>query len=145
LRIVIDTRARLSATSKLAKSAKELPTILVVSKSKRNDLSDLGVELMNVAHGTNGRIDMSAMLAELGRRGITRLLVEGGAQIHSTFLSGGLADRLELFTAPIMLGDDARGAAAAIGVAALREAPHFERTGLQRFGPDLLESFVRKA
>jgi diaminohydroxyphosphoribosylaminopyrimidine deaminase/5-amino-6-(5-phosphoribosylamino)uracil reductase len=105
----------------------------------------LGVEHISAALDGGGRIDMTAMLTELGRRGVTRLLVEGGARVHASFLSGGLADRLEVFTAPIVLGGEARDAAAAIGLSDISQAPRFERIGRRRIGSDLLESFARKA
>ncbi len=145
IRIVLDTKARLPAASKLAQSAKRIPTFLYANIAERPDLTALGVEVIRATLGDDERIDMAAMLGELGRRGVTRLLVEGGAHVHASFLSGGLADRLEVFTAPIMLGDDARGAAAAIGIADISQAPHFQRTGHRMIGSDLLESFARKA
>jgi len=145
LRVILDTQGRLAAASKIAQSAKALPTMLFTANSVRADLSDLGVEIVAAACGSDGRIDMAAMLRELAGRGVTRLLVEGGARVHASFLSGGLADRLELLTAPISLGGDAQGAAAAMALAEIARAPWFERTGSRRLGPDLLESFARKA
>jgi diaminohydroxyphosphoribosylaminopyrimidine deaminase/5-amino-6-(5-phosphoribosylamino)uracil reductase len=108
-------------------------------------LSALGVDLASCACGSDGQIDMAAMLRELARRGVTRVLVEGGARVHASFLSGGLADRLEVFTGPIVLGGDARGAAAAIGLSDISSAPRFERIGRRTIGSDLLETFARKA
>ncbi|MFD2356024.1 RibD family protein [Nonomuraea ferruginea] len=45
------------------------------------------------------------MLDDLGRRGIGRLMVEGGATIHTQFLTQGLADEIHLAIAPIFVGD----------------------------------------
>jgi 5-amino-6-(5-phosphoribosylamino)uracil reductase len=50
-------------------------------------------------------IDFGELLDDLGRRGITRLMVEGGGQIHTAFLSADLADELLLAVAPILVGD----------------------------------------
>ena len=52
-----------------------------------------------MARDVRGRPDIAAVLAALGARGVTRLLVEGGGAVHATFLDRGLADRLEVFTA----------------------------------------------
>ncbi|MQY23043.1 2,5-diamino-6-ribosylamino-4(3H)-pyrimidinone 5'-phosphate reductase [Nocardia sp. RB20] len=52
-------------------------------------------------------IDFGALLDDLGRRGITRLMVEGGGRIHTAFLSADLADELLLAVAPILVGDPA--------------------------------------
>ncbi|WP_067663488.1 RibD family protein [Nocardia miyunensis] len=52
-------------------------------------------------------IDFGALLDDLGRRGVTRLMVEGGGRIHTAFLSADLADELLLAVAPILVGDPA--------------------------------------
>jgi diaminohydroxyphosphoribosylaminopyrimidine deaminase/5-amino-6-(5-phosphoribosylamino)uracil reductase len=145
LRIVLDTQGRLPGTSKLAQTSKATPTIIFTANKSCEDLRKLGVEIVTATLGADGRIDMPAMLLKLGGRGVTRLLVEGGAHVHASFLSGGLADRMEVFTAPIVLGGDARAAAAATGLSDLARAPRFERVATRRLGPDLLESFARKA
>lgn len=48
-----------------------------------------------------------AVLADLGTRGVRRLMVEGGGTIHTLFLSAGLADELHLVLAPFFVGDSA--------------------------------------
>lgn len=145
MRVILDTQGRLPAKARLVQTAKATPTMLFAASGARGDLQGFGVEIVTTALGADGRIDMAAMLRELAARGVTRLLVEGGARVHASFLSGGLADRLEVFTAPIVLGEDARAAAAAIGLTDIGQAPRFERIAARRLGPDLLESFVRKA
>ncbi|MEV4124775.1 dihydrofolate reductase family protein [Nocardia sp. NPDC049707] len=49
-------------------------------------------------------IDLGALLDDLGRRGIARLMVEGGTRIHTEFLSADLADELQMAVAPIVVG-----------------------------------------
>ncbi|MGV9721957.1 RibD family protein [Nocardia beijingensis] len=58
------------------------------------EVVDLGAEL-----------DFGALLDDLGRRGIDRLMVEGGTRIHTAFLADDLADELHLAVAPILVGD----------------------------------------
>lgn len=53
-------------------------------------------------------IDFGALLDDLGERGVGRLMVEGGGQIHTALLSGGLVDEIQLAIAPIVVGQ--RGA-----------------------------------
>lgn len=57
------------------------------------DVVDLGAE-----------IDFGALLDDLGSRGVRRLMVEGGGQLHTAFLSLGLADEIHLAIAPIVVG-----------------------------------------
>jgi 5-amino-6-(5-phosphoribosylamino)uracil reductase len=51
--------------------------------------------------------ELTEILADLGRRGIRRLLVEGGARLGAQFLAGGLVDELQLAIAPFFVGDPA--------------------------------------
>ncbi|MGI5469646.1 RibD family protein [Streptomyces sp. CA-132043] len=54
---------------------------------------------------TGEGIDFGALLDDLGERGIERLMVEGGGQIHTAFLSQGLADEIHLAIAPLVVGE----------------------------------------
>ncbi|MGW2864999.1 RibD family protein [Streptomyces sp. NPDC001205] len=54
---------------------------------------------------TGTEVDFGALLDDLGSRGIERLMVEGGGQIHTAFLSQGLADEIHLAIAPLVVGD----------------------------------------
>ena len=50
-------------------------------------------------------VEPAAVCADLHRRGVRRLMVEGGGEVHTQFLTGGLADELRLVVAPIFVGD----------------------------------------
>jgi len=144
LRVVLDTRGRLGKGSQIATTANRFRTLQFTAHPKP-PLAKFGVEIVSAATDKSGRIDIPAMLSELGRRGVTRLLVEGGPTIQTAFLDEGLADRIELFTAPLVLGARARNSVASTRAAVLEEAPRFSRMGRRKLGPDLLESLVRKA
>jgi diaminohydroxyphosphoribosylaminopyrimidine deaminase/5-amino-6-(5-phosphoribosylamino)uracil reductase len=146
LRVVLDSRLRLPETSKLAQSAMQRPTVVFTSAPAGGDaLRRLGVQVVTVARDARGRPDIGAMLTELAARNVTRLLVEGGATVHAAFLDRDVADRLEIFTAPMVLGDAGHGAIDALAALTLGEAPKFTQTGSRQLGPDLLESYARKA
>ena len=146
LRVVLDTRLRLNEWSKLAATASQTPTLVFTAAVEGGaKLLASGVEIVRVARDARGRPDLAAMLTELSTRNVTRLLVEGGATVHAAFLDRGLADRLEIFTAPMTLGAAGHSAIDALAAMSLEEAPKFTRTSVRKFGADLLESFVRKA
>lgn len=147
LRVVLDSRLRLSASAKLAKTARQVPTIVFTSATQASALAlrEAGAEVVVVARDARGRPDLGAMLTELAKRRVTRLLVEGGATVHAAFLDRGFADRLEIFTAPITLGAAGHDAVNSLAALTLGEAPKFTRTGSRKLGPDLLESYARKA
>lgn len=54
---------------------------------------------------TGPEIDFGALLDDLAKREIKRLMVEGGTQIHTAFLSRGLADEIHLVVAPLIVGN----------------------------------------
>lgn len=66
----------------------------------RNELGDLAD-----VHSLGPAIDFPALLDDLGRRGIERLMVEGGGSIHTALLSQGLADELQMVVAPLLVGE----------------------------------------
>jgi diaminohydroxyphosphoribosylaminopyrimidine deaminase / 5-amino-6-(5-phosphoribosylamino)uracil reductase len=145
LRVVLDTRLRLGEKSKLAQTAKSVPTLVFTTSEGGAALKACGVQVVRVAADARGRPDIAAVLKELGARGITRLLVEGGATVHATFLDRGFADALEIFTAPILLGGAGHGCIGGLSALSLAESPRFVRESERRFGTDLLESYSAKA
>jgi diaminohydroxyphosphoribosylaminopyrimidine deaminase/5-amino-6-(5-phosphoribosylamino)uracil reductase len=80
--------------------------------------------------------DIPTVLATLAERGVTRLLVEGGVTVARAFAD--VADRLELFTAPHSLGAKGGGDLDALSL-------NFLRVNKRVLGPDMLESYVRRA
>ncbi len=72
--------------------------------SRKNALARPEVELIAVPRHPGG-VDLGAVLKSLGERGIVRLMVEGGAHVHGSFLRAGLADRAAIFIAPRIMGD----------------------------------------
>jgi len=49
-------------------------------------------------------VDFGALLDDLGGRGVDRLMVEGGEQVHTAFLAAGLADEIRMAVAPMLIG-----------------------------------------
>lgn len=141
IRVILDTRLRLNETSKLAQTARDRPTLLFTVTEGGHSLSEKGIEIVRIARDVRGRPDIAAVLNELASRGTTRLLVEGGASVHASFLDRNLADRLEIFRAPLALGASGHPAIDALAALGLDEAPHFVRTSFRELGADLLETF----
>jgi len=98
------------------------------------------VELIPVSRHARG-VDLPEVLEILGKRDVVRLLVEGGAHVHGTFLDLGLADRAAIFIAPRIVGDtDAISFAAGSGVESIERAWRLVRTHIQALGSDWLVS-----
>ena len=104
-RFVLDTKASLSPKSKLAQSAKKAPTWLVsVASSLNAELDELGVRIF-AAEAQNGQLALPEILEDMAARGISSLMVEGGAKTAKSFLNAGLVDEIALFTGKITIGD----------------------------------------
>lgn len=85
------------------------------------------------------RLDLGALLDELGRREVADLLVEGGAELAGSLVDQGLVDRIAFFYAPILIGGrGARGMIGGAGAPSIAAALHVTRIRRRRFGDDLL-------
>ena len=144
IRVVLDSRLRLMETSQLVQTARQTPTLVFTTSDGGGPLEANGAEVVKVARDVRGRPALEAVLAELGRRGVTRLLVEGGATVHAAFLDHGLADRIEVFTSPIVLGAAGQNAVDSLAALTLGEAPRFRVAARYRLGADLLVSYTRE-
>lgn len=111
-RVVFDTSLRLPPTSKLALSAREVPTWVLTGHDANEEaeqkLTDLGVVVLRVDRSSEGRVDVGAGLRALAEQGVVSLLVEGGAELAGSMLATRLADELHAFIAPILLGPRGR-------------------------------------
>jgi diaminohydroxyphosphoribosylaminopyrimidine deaminase/5-amino-6-(5-phosphoribosylamino)uracil reductase len=145
IRIVLDTRLRLTEWSKLAQTARQIPTLVFTTTEGGGKLEACGVDVIRTAKDARGRPDIGAVLNDLAKRGVTRLLVEGGASVHAAFLDRGFGDRLEIFRAPIVLGASGRNGIEALKTLDLDEASRFVSLGRRVLGPDMLESFAARA
>jgi diaminohydroxyphosphoribosylaminopyrimidine deaminase/5-amino-6-(5-phosphoribosylamino)uracil reductase len=108
VRIVLDSRLRLPAASRLARSARPRTPVLALTArptpGRRQRLERVGVEVIEVADSAEGRVSLSEALSALRGRGIASLMVEGGSEVLGSFLAERLLDQVVLFRAPLLLG-----------------------------------------
>jgi diaminohydroxyphosphoribosylaminopyrimidine deaminase / 5-amino-6-(5-phosphoribosylamino)uracil reductase len=141
-RVVLDSRQRLPLDSKLARTARETPTMVVSLDPGRRELEGAGVQVVQV-EAAGERPDVHATVRALAALGLRRLFVEGGGQVAASFIRCGLVERLEWFRAPIVLGGEGRPGVGALALTALAEAPRFRRVAVEMLGEDLWESYAR--
>lgn len=108
LRVVLDSRCRLSLSSQLVKTAAKYPTMILTSRSgaatpEAARLAQRGVEIVSVRAGADG-LNLRDCLRALAQRGATNVLVEGGAKVLGAFFRARLVDEAQIFVAPIMIG-----------------------------------------
>ena len=149
IRIVLDSRARLSPGSKLARTANQTPVWLVCTEDApmqaREDLRAKGIEVIAVAADAQGRVDVRSAAAEFGNRQLNRVLVEGGGEVAAAFLKAHLVDRVTSYQAGLLMGSDSRSAVAALGFEKLGSAPRFSLVSSRPLGGDVVETWHRAA
>lgn len=111
LRVVLDSQLRIPEDCRLVRTATESPTLIYTTApiDQNNGvfvskLQERGCDVVGVAK-KDGRVDMEAVLDDLGRRGVTDVLVEGGAMILKAFIDQKLVDRFMIYIAPVYIGD----------------------------------------
>lgn len=146
LRIVVDGQARLPLSSALVKTARDAPVCLVTWPGTEvpAKLAKV-VDVLEAPAGRDGRPDMGEVLVGLAARGITRVLVEGGAGIATSLLRADLVDRIAWFRASSIIGGDGVPALRDLGVESVGEARRFHRDAVYAIGDDMLETYRRRA
>lgn len=144
IRVVFDTKLRLSPKSNLALTAKDIPVWVfseVISGTVADKLTELGVRLIKVPISLG--VDLTAAMKVLKENGVASLLVEGGGKLAASFLRLDAVDVIEWFRAPIILGGDGRGAIGNLELEDLNLAKHFNRIELRELGDDIYERYER--
>lgn len=129
-RVVLDRRARLPLGSHLVRTASQTPTMVVVGpNADASALAMAGCEIV-VAE------DVATLLAELGRRRWTNLMVEGGAAVLASFTD--YLDEAHVFVAPKLIGGrEAPGPLGGVGVARIADVARWSRLSCEPSGEDV--------
>lgn len=131
VRVVLDRALQIPGTSRLVHSARETPLWVMTSNLSEAPaamkLGAAGAQVIRVATASApAGLDPSAVLHALSEKGITRLLVEGGARVASSFVGAGLVDEVWLLRGPDPVGADGVDALEALPLSALTESPAFK-------------------
>lgn len=145
VRIVADGRLRLPLTAGLVRDARQKPTWVLTrhdaEPARMKVLTECGVTVIPVRAGEAGSLDMAEALAALGARGLTRVLVEGGAALMGALVRARLADRVAWFHANTVVGGDGLAALPALGIDALTDCPRWALTGGMTLGADRVDFY----
>lgn len=140
-RIVLDTHARLPIDCQLVHTAGDAPVLVAVGEAAPADHLDqlrrLGCQTLALPCRPGG-IAVAALLDVLGGRGMTNILVEGGAAVLGSFFDAGEADEVHVFAAPIVVGGAvALAPVGGRGAAALSEGWRPTGSESEQLGADL--------
>lgn len=145
VRVVLDTDGRFPLSAKIVETINAGRIIICtkqdVDNSKRNDLESLNVYVKAAELSPTGGLSIPHVLRDLASEGITRVMVEAGQGVFTSFLMSGLWDELHLYRAPIIIGSDGRDAFGALGVSKLESALKPRLMSRESIGADCLEIY----
>jgi diaminohydroxyphosphoribosylaminopyrimidine deaminase/5-amino-6-(5-phosphoribosylamino)uracil reductase len=142
-RLIVDSRLRIPLESRIALTSGKFPTIVATvqhqgSREKKKLLEERGIEVWELP-ADRGRVDLNALLEELGRKEITSVLLEGGATLNASALEAGVVDKFVIFVAPKIIGGSrAPGPIGGLGVERIEDAWLVSNLEFSRVGEDLM-------
>ena len=104
--VLLDSRLRFPSYANLLKDGNR-PWVMTTASaelSRQQDLEQQGARVFRLPEGSGGGIDLPALVAKLGEMGVTSLMVEGGAQVITSFISSQLVDQVIVTVAPVLVG-----------------------------------------
>ncbi len=103
VRIICDTHLRTPLSAQVVRTAGEVPTVLAVCRGDTGPYREAGCQVLTLPE-RDGHVDLDVLMAELGRREIDSLLIEGGGTLAWSALEAGLVRRVYAYAAPMLLG-----------------------------------------
>jgi len=139
LRAIVDSRLRLPLRSKIVKSAQNDVVVFTTQSTdspRARGLQRAGVEVVHVAP-RHGRVNLDAVIRQLGKREILNVLLEAGAALNGAALEAGIVDKMIFFYAPKIMG------VGGVPVASIpshwfSKSPELEHLTLAKSGPDFV-------
>ncbi len=137
VRVVLDPRAEIDLNSRIAQTAEQVRSVVVVSRgidpTRRERLKAAGLEVIEVKSSEERLLDLGDVLDELAKMGITSVMVEGGRRVISSFVREGLADKFIFFACPKLIG----GLGLELIDDSLADIAELDITAIRRLGDDL--------
>lgn len=142
LRVILDTNLRLSPKARILETVKDDLLVFTgasLKSPKAHKLQDAGAELIS-GKLVRGKMELSTVMKELGRREILSVLLEAGPKLNAAALVAGVVQKLVLFYAPKVAGKT--GVPFVDG--SNPDFPRLQIRSIQQFGPDVaIEAVIR--
>jgi len=144
LRVVLDSSLRLPATRRVF--APDALTVVATSvkegSARARKLHAVGVDTWHLPAGEGG-VALEPLVRRLAAAGQLHLLVEGGAEVYTSFLRAGLVDEVLLYVAPRLAGAPGMGWVGELGVGRMADALQFHTAGVAQVGEDVRVTLLR--
>ncbi|MQY54999.1 MAG: bifunctional diaminohydroxyphosphoribosylaminopyrimidine deaminase/5-amino-6-(5-phosphoribosylamino)uracil reductase RibD [Dehalococcoidia bacterium] len=143
LRVIVDSKARTPPTAQVFRQPGKIivATTPAAPSAQRKKLKEAGAEVLELPSFSHdeGLVDLGELLAELGRREITSVLVEGGGTLLGSLFEGGMVDKVVAFIAPVIIGgEEARLAVGGKGAERITDALRLSHVKVERYGDDVM-------
>ena len=140
LRVVVDGRGTVPAQSRVFDGA--VPTLVATTsrapEEARAAWRAAGADVVLAGDGEDARVSLERLLADLGKRDVQRVLIEGGPELGWDAVASDLVDEIVVYLAPVLVGGrDAPGVLMGQGIARIAEARRLEIVSVERLGADL--------
>ena len=147
VRVVLDRNLRIPASSRLVHTARGTPLWLIGSElaeaAAATRLGAAGAQIMRLPSSSAPGLDLGALLQMLAEKGITRLMVEGGSRVASSFVAADLVDEVWLFRGAEAIGADGVDALAAFPLSKITQSQVFKVHASETFDEDTLTIYER--
>jgi diaminohydroxyphosphoribosylaminopyrimidine deaminase / 5-amino-6-(5-phosphoribosylamino)uracil reductase len=147
VRVVLDRSLRIGGHSRLVHSARETPLWVVASELAEAPaaarLGAAGAQVIRIAPTPAPGLDLNAALHALSDKGITRLMVEGGSRVASSFVSADLVDEVWLLRGAGAIGEGGIAALDALPLSAITQSPRLKLRASETIGNDTLSIYER--
>jgi diaminohydroxyphosphoribosylaminopyrimidine deaminase/5-amino-6-(5-phosphoribosylamino)uracil reductase len=149
VRVVLDSALRIPPTSRLVQSARATPLWVMTTSlgeaAAATMLGAAGAQVIRLAATSTPRRapNLSAVLRALAERGITRLLVEGGARVALSFVAAGMVDEFWLLRGESSIGAEGVAALDRLPLASITKSPSFHVRGSENLDKDTLTIYER--
>lgn len=142
LRVILDGKLSISPTARVCTQPSTARTLVATTEDKwrsrkRKQLEDQGVEVVSFP-AEEGRIRLSPLLEELGRRGLKSAMIEGGGQVAAAALREGVVRKVLFFYGPRLLGEEGRPMVGPLGVDRVAAGLKLHTIELHRLNDDVL-------
>lgn len=138
-RIIADSSLKIPLDAKvIGTDGKCIVAAVRGDKAKIDVLEKLGVRVI-ITPEKNGRVDLAALMKELGKLGIDSVLLEGGGTLNFSALESGIVDHITAFIAPKIIGGrDAKTPVEGSGAAKIADCIEIKNLSVRRIGSDII-------
>jgi diaminohydroxyphosphoribosylaminopyrimidine deaminase/5-amino-6-(5-phosphoribosylamino)uracil reductase len=150
IRVVVDSLLKVPSGANIFTQKSDAGNIIVTTKNaffkRKRDIEKTGSRVLEVRNRSRNKVDLTHMVQELGKLGITSLMIEGGAEIAASAIQEGVVDKIIFFISPkIIGGKTAPGPIGGEGVARMSDVIKLKHIRTKKYGEDIMiEGYIEK-